>query len=256
MQRAQRITTVTPCPIYRQFLTPNAPASIVSLIIGQNFIPTTRVLQKAHHPELSLCLWPGVCDRRPRRRQLSFIRTAARTTAQGVICQRSTAQRGADPNPPRKAKLGRRRESVAPPSNDTRLIDNLQCSFLPVCCIVGAFFEYATLLVWIRNARRPSGFSVSRVANKDLYIFAFLQAAMMSARLLAYVFLSKKDIETLRCIYWNCAAFDSVRSNFPELSSCSVAKKAIPCVSSGFGVFSFIANKVELIHCVFAVLFD
>lgn len=63
-----------------------------------------------------------------------------------------------------------------------------------------------------------------------------------------------EDIETLRRISWNRAAFDSGRGIFAKFSSSVEAKMAIASASCGFGTTFFSAKKAELMNCGFAVL--
>lgn len=95
---------------------------------------------------------------------------------------------------------------------------------------------------------------IYRVAKKHWSLSAFLQAAIIPARHCAYVFLSMGDTETIQRIGCFRAAFKSVRGIFPELSSRIVAKKAITCDRSGFGMSSFFAKKVEIMHRGFTVM--
>lgn len=77
---------------------------------------------------------------------------------------------------------------------------------------------------------------------------------MILSRHRVYLFLSIKHVETLWRICRYRAALNSARGIFTEFSSRIVGKKAIPCVSSGFGMCFFSAMKAELVHRGIAVL--
>lgn len=63
-----------------------------------------------------------------------------------------------------------------------------------------------------------------------------------------------KDVKIYRRIGWHWAAFDTVRHTFPKFSSSAVAKTAIACANSGFGMSIFSSKKVKIMHCGFMVL--
>lgn len=99
-------------------------------------------------------------------------------------------------------------------------------------------------------------FPISRVANIHLSESALLQAAVIPAHLCGNVFRPTEYNKTLRHNGWYPTAFDSVRGIFSALSSRSVAKKAIACESSGFGMSFLCSKKVEIMHRGLAVLSD
>lgn len=93
-----------------------------------------------------------------------------------------------------------------------------------------------------------------RVANMQLSVSLFLQTAIVPASLRVYVFLLMKVVETPRRISRYRAASASVKSIFPELLSISMAKKAIACLSSCFGMTLFNTKSAEIMDRGFAVM--
>lgn len=67
-------------------------------------------------------------------------------------------------------------------------------NFLSFGCTVEAHFGNTVLMDWVHNAKRPTKFSILRVAIKHLYVSALLQAAMLLACHRGYVFFSMKDV--------------------------------------------------------------
>lgn len=104
------------------------------------------------------------------------------------------------------------------------------------------------------DTRRPTKFSVLQIVIEYLSVSAFLPPAINPSRYRAFVFLAIKNVETLQCISWYCAAFDYMRVFFPKLSSIVVTKKAITGTSSGLGMSLCSAMKEEIIHRGFAIL--
>lgn len=153
-----------------------------------------------------------------------------------------------------KGKLNSRNRFVAPPSGKRGSFDDAQLNFLPVGHTAEAHFENGALMDWIRNEKRPTMDSFLQAIIYHSSVYAILQAVIKPVYHRAYVFLSIKDVETLRSIGWYCAAFDYVRGIVSELSSSVVAMKAIAYARSCFGIFFFSVKKVGLMRSGFAIL--
>lgn len=106
---------------------------------------------------------------------------------------------------------------------------------------------------WPRKAKRATEFFILSVANIHSSLSAFHQATMIPARHLAYVFIKIGDVKTLRRVGCYRTAFNSVLAFFPKLSSSTMGKKAVACVSSGFGMSLFSPKKWDLMNCSFDI---
>lgn len=94
------------------------------------------------------------------------------------------------------------------------------------------------------------------VAITHSSVSGFQQTTLIPAHLRAYLFLTIEDVELVERIEWYRVAFDSVRDIFDELSSSSMAIKAIACTSYGLDWPFFSAKNAEIMQCDFTFLLD
>lgn len=127
----------------------------------------------------------------------------------------------------RKSNPNRHNRSVASSSSETGLSDDAQLNSLSVGNIEEAHFGNGFLLDLVLNARWPTKVSTSRIAIMHSSMSAFQLAATIPARHRANVILSVDDVEKILRIGLYLAAFDSVWSILPKLSSSVAAKKSI-----------------------------
>lgn len=122
--------------------------SIVGPVINQNFIPTTRVLQKRTNQSSSLANIQKLATvkldegyilpfERPQKRQRRASSIGASQPSVKLI-----------PNTPLKAKLGRRNKSVSLSSIKTGLFNDGQRDIQPVGCTAEAHFKDGVSMNW------------------------------------------------------------------------------------------------------------
>lgn len=155
------------------FLTSTAPQFIAAPIIGCNFIPITRILQKRCKQGTVLAenLEPETrsCNKEYIRPVERLHKRQCRTLPSGAT-QHSIRLAS---NTSRNAKPIRRMKYVASFSSNKGLFDHSQREALTVWCTVKASIENRFLLDRVYNARSSMDFALPHIINKHLSVSAF-----------------------------------------------------------------------------------